>query len=59
MDNTEVNIEEASDAKPSFIVGEDMDTIQEAREAVDEFPQSMNKSKYGSASEVTEKRKRL
>lgn len=42
-----------------FQVGDDVDTIQEAREAVDEFPQNMNKSKYGSSSDVTEKRKRL
>lgn len=40
-------------------LGEDVDSIQEAKEAVDEFPQNLvNGAKY-SSSDVAEKRKRL
>lgn len=40
-------------------VGEDGDTVQEAREAVDEFPSNMQNGKKYSSEDVAEKRKRL
>lgn len=46
--------------RPAFLVGEDGETGQEAREAADEFPSSLatNGKKY-SSEELAEKRKRL
>lgn len=42
----------------NFLVGEDGETVQEAHEAVDEFPTKLQNGKY-SSEDVAERRKRL
>lgn len=50
---------DGGEERPAFVVGEDGETVQEAREAVDEFPANMANGKKYSSEDVAEKRKRL
>lgn len=51
--------EDGAEERPAFVVGEDGETGQEAREAGDEFPTKMANGKKYSSEDVAEKRKRL
>lgn len=55
----ETTTPDVGEERPAFVVGEDGETVQEAREAVDEFPSKMANGKKYSSEDVAEKRKRL